>query len=79
MQLSLFHLLFLVPKAPAAAVMYLESLTKYLRGIHTHANDEIVLVQSPQNHASESHIAHLNTMPKLGKLHHQPIYTSTLI
>jgi hypothetical protein len=57
------------------------TLTKYLRGIHTHANDEIVLVQSPQNHASESHIAHLNTMTKLkvGKLHHQPIYTSTLI
>ncbi|CAB4019730.1 Hypothetical predicted protein [Paramuricea clavata] len=54
-----------MPEAPAAAVMCLESLTKYLRGIHTHANDEIVLVQSPQNHASESHIAHLNTMPKL--------------
>ncbi|CAB4023067.1 Hypothetical predicted protein [Paramuricea clavata] len=52
-----------MPEAPA--VMYLESLTKYLRGIHTHANDEIVLVLSPQNHASESHIAHLNTMPKL--------------
>ena len=27
MQLSLFHLLFLVPEAPAAVVMYLESLT----------------------------------------------------
>ena len=50
-----------VPEAPAAAVTYLESLTKYLRGIHTSANVDTT-AESPKNEiSSESRqITHLN-------------------
>ena len=72
--------IFLVPEAPAAAVMYLESLTKYLRSISARTNDETVPVQSPQNYASESDIADLNMAPKFKvkkSVHHHAgfIYT----
>ena len=53
-------------EAPAAVVMYLESLTKYLRGIHTSVNDDIPAAESFQydlSSAESQQITHPNMVP----------------